>query len=132
MLTGGCYCGQIRYEVTVETLDSSVCHCVDCRRVAGAPVVAWFTVPAVAVRFVAGSPKVFASSAHAQRGFCAACGTPLTYVNAHAPESVDITTCSLDDPALVPPQEHIYIRSRIGWVRFVDGLPAFEGLRPKP
>lgn len=132
MLTGGCYCGQIRYEVTVETLDSSVCHCVDCRRAAGAPVVAWFTVPVAALRFVAGGPKVFASSAHVKRGFCEACGTPLTYVNEHAPEFMDITTCSLDDPALVPPRDHIYVRSRVDWVRFADGLPEFEGTRPQP
>ena len=33
---------------------------------------------------------------------------------------------TLDDPALMPPNVHIYTRSRLPWVILPDGVPAFE------
>ncbi len=40
-LTGGCHCGAIRYEVEGEPLTHALCHCSDCRRHSGAPMVGW-------------------------------------------------------------------------------------------
>ena len=41
MLTGGCHCGAIRYEVEGAPIHAALCHCTDCRRQAGAPMVSW-------------------------------------------------------------------------------------------
>ena len=41
MVGGGCHCGTIRYEADGEALHHAICHCEDCRRAAGAPMVAW-------------------------------------------------------------------------------------------
>ena len=40
-LTGGCHCGAIRYRITGEPVRHLLCHCSDCRRHAGAPMVGW-------------------------------------------------------------------------------------------
>ena len=41
MITGGCHCGAIRYQAEGEALVHALCHCTDCRRHAGAPMVGW-------------------------------------------------------------------------------------------
>ena len=40
-ITGGCHCGAIRYQVEGELIVHALCHCTDCRRHAGAPMVGW-------------------------------------------------------------------------------------------
>ena len=46
MLTGGCHCGAVRYEMPEAVLHCALCHCSDCRRHAGAPMVSWAIAPA--------------------------------------------------------------------------------------
>jgi hypothetical protein len=133
MLTGGCLCGAIRYEVGGVPFNATLCHCADCRSVAGAPAVAWFSARPLDLRFVAGSPNTFDSSAGVRRGFCPACGTPLTYQS--AADEIDITTCSLDHPEAVPPVDQTWTRQRLPWIPVGDGLPCFGASRsagPEP
>ena len=129
MLTGGCYCGAIRYEASGAVLNRSMCHCTMCRGTTGAPCVAWFTVPWAGFKLRSGKPTVFRSSNHATRTFCPVCGTQISFVDDASPGEVDITTCSLDQPAAMPPQQHIYTRSQLPWLKLADGLPAYPGRR---
>ncbi|MFC5547022.1 GFA family protein [Massilia aerilata] len=129
MPRGGCACGAVRYETAGEPFHRTLCHCVDCRRAAGAPAVAWFSVPAAALRFVKGTPATHRSSPTVERSFCGACGTPLAYRNDAYPEEVDVTTCSLDDPAAASPRDHTFASQRLPWMRVDDGLPVFPRSR---
>ncbi|MXP62190.1 GFA family protein [Roseomonas sp. M0104] len=129
MLTGGCACGRVRYEAEGKPFNATICHCGDCRRSSGAPLVAWFSVPAAGLRFTAGTPRHFASSARAERGFCPDCGTSLTYQSRDMPEEIDIATASLDDPEKVPPQDHTWVRSQLSWIRLADDLPRHVKVR---
>ena len=45
MLRGGCFCRAVRYEIDAAPTNQTICHCTMCRHAAGAPSVAWFTVP---------------------------------------------------------------------------------------
>jgi hypothetical protein len=125
MLKGGCFCGFVRYEAHGAARDATNCHCSMCRRICAAPFVAWFTVGLADLRFVAGQPARFRSSAHAERSFCPRCGTPLTFQSRHFPDEIDVTTCSLDDPESVPPQDHTRTSAQLSWVKLGDGLPRF-------
>lgn len=129
MLTGGCYCGQVRYEAEGAPFHETICHCADCRRVAGAPAVAWFSVPAAGLRFVAAKPRRFRSSAHATRSFCPNCGTSLTFQSDSLPDEIDITTASLDQPEMLPPRDHTHAAGRLPWLRLADGLPRYATTR---
>lgn len=129
MLEGGCFCGAVRYVAEGEPFNPTLCHCADCRRAAGAPCVAWFSVPAAALRFTRGAPRFFASSPKAERGFCAGCGTTLTWRGHATPGEIDVTIASLDDPEAVPPADHTLVRGRLSWMRLDDGLPQHQGWR---
>ena len=130
MLEGGCLCGHIRYEAGGTPFHPTMCHCSMCRRAAGAPMVAWFSVPRSEYRLVAGAPTRFASSPGAIRTFCPRCGTPLTFESDNYPEEIDITTASLDDPEAMPPEDHTRTATRLRWVQLGDGRPAYPDRRP--
>ena len=133
MPTGGCHCGAIRYEAVGDTLTNVLCHCNDCRKSAGAPMVGWTMYPEQAVRVTQGTPKVYASSEHGRRHFCADCGTGLFYANASMlPGIIDIQSCTYDEPHTVDPSAHIQVAERLPWVSGLDQLPTFERYPEKP
>ncbi len=123
MLTGGCYCGAIRYEAAGPAFNQAICHCSMCRRTTGAPCVAWFSVPTQGFRLLQGEPVRFRSSDHATRTFCPTCGTQLTFTDDASPEETDVTTCSLDAPEAMPPDSHIFTSSAMPWLSRADALP---------
>ena len=131
--TGGCHCGAIRYEAQGEPLTHALCHCSDCRRHAGAPMVGWTMFPQAAVKVTSGTPKVYESSAHGRGHFCPNCGTGLFYTNAEVlPEIIDIQSATYDDPDAVPAMMHIQTAERIHWMERAHELPTFERYPPQP
>ena len=127
-MEGGCLCGAIRYRAEGTPYDETVCHCTMCRRASGAPMVAWFTVPVGALRWV-GAPARYRSSAGAMRSFCATCGSALAFQRDELPGEVDLATATLDDPARVPPRDHTRTSTQLPWVILADGLPRFPETR---
>lgn len=132
MREGQCHCGTIRYQVMGEPLHHALCHCQDCRRHAGAPMVGWAMFPEKAVKFLRGTPKIYQSSEHGRRHFCADCGTGLFYSNATMlPGMIDIQSATLDDPNAMPPGAHIQTAERLTWMRDIGTLPEFERYPPQ-
>ncbi|WGS53762.1 GFA family protein [Paraburkholderia sp. D15] len=125
MLTGGCYCRAIRYEIHATPFDTTLCHCATCRKISAAPAVAWFSVDRSGLRWILGQPKTFESSPRVVRSFCGNCGTPLTYSNADSPHVIDVSNCSLDDPGTVAPTSHTWSKERLHWDRATDDLPDY-------
>ena len=131
-LSGGCHCGAVRYEIEGDALTHALCHCTDCRRHAGAPMVSWTMYGKDAVKVTKGNPKIYRSSQHGYRHFCADCGTGLFYVNDEMlPGIIDIQSATYDDPDSVPPRAHIQVAERIGWMERAHELPAFERYPPR-
>lgn len=124
---GGCQCGAVRYAVAGEPLHSALCHCVDCRRSAGAPMVGWAAFAEAGFAVTRGEPVTFNSSGKAMRAFCGRCGTGLFYRNEEVlPGIVDIQSATLDDPDALPPDAHIQTAERLAWMATAHELPMFE------
>ncbi len=122
--TGRCLCEAIQYQITGTPKFVALCHCNNCRRSAGAPMVAWAMFPEAALTLTKGQPKTINSSGTAMRSFCADCGTGLFYRNAvNLPGIVDIQSATLDHPDAFPPTLHIQTAERIGWMQRVHELP---------
>jgi hypothetical protein len=104
----------------------AICHCSDCRRSTGAPLVSWGLAPMDKVT-IEGTPKVYASSEHARRHFCGDCGTSLFYTNEMVfPGLIDVQTATLDNPDEIPLGVHVQVAERIGWMEHAHELPMFE------
>jgi hypothetical protein len=82
------------------------------------------------VRFTKGAPAEYASSPKARRGFCAACGTHISFTASYIPGLIDITIGSLDRPEAVPPALHYWDSKRLPWMKFGDDLPKFPEFPP--
>jgi hypothetical protein len=126
MLQGGCHCGAVRYEMPETVSHHTLCHCRDCRRSAGAPVVSWAGVKKDELK-ISGDLQIYQSSEHATRAFCGRCGTGLFYWSERvSPGMADVQTATLDDPDVLPVQKQVQVAERIGWMRTVHALPEFE------
>ncbi len=126
-ITGGCHCGAVRYQADGDAKTHALCHCVDCRRHSGAPMVGWTMYSQSAVKVTKGTPKVYKSSQDGRRHFCPDCGTGLFYVNeVILPGIIDIQSATYDDPNAVPARAHIQTADRIGWMERAHELPEFE------
>jgi hypothetical protein len=129
VLEGGCLCGAVRYRVEPTEVDSAYCHCRTCQLASGAPVVAWFSVPAARFFYTRGTPRSYRSSAEATREFCEVCGTQLLLRAVHG-RNADVNNTTLDDPSAVAPSYHIWCKSRISWFETADTLPRHEERGP--
>ncbi|HEY5724289.1 MAG TPA: GFA family protein [Allosphingosinicella sp.] len=121
--TGGCLCGAVRYRVSGAPQSTSLCHCNSCRRSTGGPSLAWAIFPEDDVEITDGALAIHASSPGVERGFCARCGTSLTYRRANRPGLFDVTTSLLDEPEAFPPTKEIWVEERLTWIEPRPDLP---------
>jgi hypothetical protein len=100
------------------------CHCVDCRRSAGAPYVTWGSVHRDDLRMTKGEPRKV-PHANRIRSFAACCGTHLFFEETKDSDTIDVTIASLDDPASFAPQKVIWLEDKLPWVTIDESLPSF-------
>jgi uncharacterized glyoxalase superfamily protein PhnB len=118
-LTGGCQCGAIR--VRVEGLGRpSFCHCRMCQKAFGATGGALVTAKGLA--WTRGEVRHFKSSSIARRGFCADCGTPLTF---EYDGGIDIAIAAFDRAAEIAPVVQYSPEAALPWTGSVTTLPGY-------
>lgn len=118
--TGGCQCGAVRYRADAMLDNAHLCHCRMCQKASGglfAPLVA---APDDALHWTRGTPSIFMSSERVERGFCAACGTPLFYHSLDTGRT-NLMIGTLDDAPAFPPRVQMGSEARMPWF---DTLPA--------
>lgn len=120
-VTGGCQCGAVRYRATAMLDNSHLCHCRMCQKAVGGLFAALVAAPDDALEWTRGAPSVFLSSEHVERGFCAACGTPLFYRGMDSGRT-NLTIGSLDDPAAFPPTGQVGSEGRMPWFADLHAL----------
>src|SRR5438034_9694003 len=97
-ITGGCVCGGTRYVLKSRPLALVDCHCIDCRRSAGAPYVQWGSVPRQDLVVTKGEPRKIAY-ANRIRSFAACCCTHMLFDDSKDSATIDATIASIDDAA---------------------------------
>jgi hypothetical protein len=115
IIEGGCLCKAIRYRITGAPLSSIICHCATCRAASAAPSVAWLSIERAQFQVLCGYPQLYQSSQDVIRRFCGNCGCQLMYENAASPNTVDVTTVSLDLPDQYPPTLEVWLEHKISW-----------------
>jgi hypothetical protein len=98
-------------------------------------MVPWGTFAARKFTIERGQLAHYHSSPGVTRGFCADCGTSLTYCRVDRIEEIDVTLSSLDDPACLVPEVHICVDDKLPWITLADGRAQFAKFRvvgPEP
>jgi hypothetical protein len=124
---GGCLCGRVRYETRGAPLWVAHCHCASCRRHTGSPVATFVGYTNDQVKFVSNARALYESSPGVRRGFCARCGTPISYESDRAGDELHLYVCTLDDPAHFVPTVHVHYAEHLPWFDVHDSLPRFDG-----
>ena len=126
---GGCACGFVRYRLLSEPLFVHCCHCLNCQRQTGSAFVVNLLIEADRVEVLAGAPEPVDAprdDGSAQRIFrCPRCQVAV-FSEYGRPEVRFVRGGTLDDPAEVTPDVHIFTRSKVRWVALPEGTPAFE------
>lgn len=123
---GGCHCGEVRYCATGAARNICICHCLSCRRSAGAPFVAWATFLLKNFQITHGELRTHNSSSMVTRGHCERCGTSITYFNSGRDTEIDVSLTTLDEPSALTPRCHIWVEDKLPWILINDNLPQHE------
>ena len=120
---GGCLCGAVRFEVTVEESHFNICHCGMCRRWSAGPFHAVHCPPDATFSKDQGLAW-YQGSAWAERGFCRQCGTSLFWRLADTPDQELIVSVeALDDAQDLELERHIFIDSKPDRYDYRDDVP---------
>ena len=132
-LTGGCYCGRVRYAASGDAALKAQCHCRECQYITGGAPNMFMLMPQGGFAYTQGTPKQFARGDLEQpvtREFCADCGTHLATRRPGLP-FVILKVGTLDDPsAYEAPRMAIFTVDAQAFHQIPEGLPAFERLPP--
>jgi hypothetical protein len=128
-ITGGCLCGQLRYQAEGEPMFAGLCFCADCRKASGSGFVPFMGFSADVVRIegrVSQSRTVSFRGGEAVRNHCPDCGSLVFGGIVGVDQEHTIYAGSLDDPSQFAPTIAIFTRDRPDWAGLPPGLSAFE------
>jgi hypothetical protein len=135
-LTGGCFCGRVRYSLSAPAGYTHHCHCSNCRGIHGAAFVTYSMFPRSALRWERGEDNLsaFSTSESSIRRFCKTCGTHVAGEIPPLPNVISIATATIDDCAWPgSPREdlrHGFYGSKARWLDLNDDLPKHEKWYP--
>lgn len=133
MISGGCLCGAVRYQVEGDPVMTGRCCCTSCQKLSGgghADNMA-FVEDGLSIT---GEVRDFIwtadSGAQVTTGFCPRCGSPLFGQSSSMPGIKVVRVGSLDDPSIYAPQMLVYASRRHPWAVVDEALPAFATMPP--
>jgi hypothetical protein len=130
IMAGSCACGRLRYRMQSAPMFVHCCHCRDCQRQTGTAFVLNALIETNRIDLLSGDPtpsRMPTDSGRPHRVFrCPDCGTAVwsEYGGLAALRFVRVGT--LDEPQMLPPDVHIYTRSKLPWIMLPEDVPAFQ------
>jgi hypothetical protein len=130
VMTGGCQCGAVRYEVAGEPLAIYVCHCRECRKQSASAFGISVIVPAARFTVVQGEVGTWSRPTDSGRTldcmFCRACGSRLWHATPGEAE-ISVKGGSLDEPVDLTGAVHIWTARKLPGVVIPEGATTFVG-----
>lgn len=127
---GNCACGAVRFRLTSRPMFVHCCHCRDCQRQTGSAFVLNALIETDQVELIAGQPRpvtVPTDSGQAHDIYrCPKCEVAVWSDYGRRPKLRFVRVGTLENPDALPPDIHIYIRSKLPWITLPEGVPAFE------
>ena len=129
-LRGRCACGAVRYALASPPMFVHCCHCRDCQRQTGSAFVLNALIEPDRIAQEGGEIDAVAvptDSGRPHRIFrCTQCKTALWSEYGGVAKLRFVRIGTLENPAALSPDVHIYTRSKLPWVTLPAGVPAFE------
>jgi hypothetical protein len=129
VITGGCACGAVRYEVSEPFVSSNYCHCTRCQRRTGTASSANARTAEGSFRIVQGEDMVAGwdpGGGGFEKCFCSNCGSALFSRNAQTGGEIGVRLGTVDGDPGIRPQKRQFTAYAAIWEPIPDdGLPRF-------
>ncbi|MDX1481421.1 MAG: GFA family protein [Woeseiaceae bacterium] len=127
---GGCACAELRYRLEASPLFVHCCHCSWCQRETGSAFAVNALIETSRIRLLAGRPDAVRTPSASGKGQlvqrCPTCRVGVWSHYAGFGEVVAFVRAgTLDDPAAVSPDVHIYTSTKLPWVNLPADVPSF-------
>ena len=123
-LTGGCQCGDVRYEITGAPHEIYVCHCRECQKQSASAFGISVRAGSADVRLLKGALQSWSRSTDSGRTlrcfFCSICGSRVWHGDRHQANEISIKGGSLDDPVDLSNAIHIWTIRKLPGVIIPD------------
>ncbi|MGH8444209.1 MAG: GFA family protein [Solimonas sp.] len=130
-ITGGCFCGRIRYAVTQALGPGRSCHCSRCRKAFSGAGSAYAEVVPGSFAWVSGEDSLvrYETSPGWGLAFCGVCGSTLCGMGGSAVHGV--TLGSVDGDPGVAIEMHLFVDSRAPWDHIGGTAPQHAEFPPQ-
>lgn len=129
-ISGGCQCGDCRFEITGRPLDLYVCHCTECRGQSASAFGISLIVRDADFHLLRGAPHCWDRQAESggvlRCFFCSNCGSRLYHKPMPRPGRLSVKGGALDQPPDLTGAKHIWTRSRLPGVEIPAGSARFK------
>ncbi|CAN9115637.1 unnamed protein product [Alternaria alternata] len=130
-LKGGCVCDTIRYRLLTSPLYCYACHCPSCQKQTGSAFCLNLNIELYNIELISSTTPLFVTrtsksgkvSRHAE---CPTCHVQLWASSALGEAVIDLRVGTLDFPSLMEPDMHIFVESKLDWVKLPDGARTAE------
>ena len=127
--TGGCLCGNIRYEFKrADVISAGHCHCKDCQRITGSGKATIVFIQTNDLK-INEDYKVFSvignDGTNVNRGFCPKCGSPIISFVTEQPNLRFIKAGSLDNSDWLKIESSFWSVSACKWDPINESLPSY-------
>ena len=128
---GGCGCGAVRYRLETKPMIVHCCHCTWCQRETGSAFALNAMIESDRVVLLRGDVEPLMTPTESGRGQqiwrCPNCRIALwSNYGGHRDRIRFVRVGTLDEPGRLPPDVHIFTRSKQPWVVLGGDVPAVE------
>jgi hypothetical protein len=133
LITGGCGCGTVRFEIDRPLLSASYCHCTRCQRRTGTAAAATARAEPGSVRIVTGADALrgWTPEDGREKVFCVECGSALFSCDPGSQDYTGVRLGAIDGDPGVRPESRQFVAYAACWEDLPDdGLPRYPESRP--
>jgi hypothetical protein len=125
-ITGSCFCNTIRYRLLTSPLFCYACHCADCQKATGSAFGLFLTIELYNVKIISPIAPVNVTREKKiglmdRQAICPQCHYELWANNTIGEAVCDLKVGTLDFPALMEPDVHCFVESKLDWIRLPEG-----------
>jgi len=130
-LTGGCFCGRVRYRIDAPLGLARSCHCSRCRKAFSGAGSSYVDVAAGSFAWTSGEDHLTCYESTPGWGlcFCRSCGT--TLCGTHRGHVHGVTLGGVDGDPVVRLQMHLFVGSKAAWDEIGGDAPQYEQFPPE-
>lgn len=129
-MEGGCSCGAVRYRLKAAPMITHCCHCTDCQKQTGGAFAINALIETANIEMLSGEPVVIDMPSPSGRGHeihrCGKCEVAVWSDYGRRPFLRFVRVSTLDQQHAITPDVHIFVKSKVPWLRLPDDARAFE------